>query len=229
MSLICYVISLLADKEQFANLFGGPDKVKENVRDNLCSAITLAHMCQKLGIHYTYIGTGYLFAYDEQHRIGGKGFTEDDVPTFFGNSYSVVKGFTDRLMSQFKGGIKECLNARITLPLNFAIHEERNLLAKILKYKQIIDIPVSITILDECFPALFELMEKRYGGSLNLIVDPSLPEYEVVNALSGKGQQLNSTKGNCALDTKLLERLCPSIPNSFDALRKGFGKLAKTI
>ncbi|KHJ85382.1 hypothetical protein OESDEN_14894, partial [Oesophagostomum dentatum] len=82
-------------------LEGGPDKTFENVRDNMYSATVLAHLCRKLGIHFTYVGTGYIFAYDAAHPIGGPGFTEEDIPTFFGSSYSVVKGFTDRQMSHF--------------------------------------------------------------------------------------------------------------------------------
>lgn len=223
-------------------LEGGPDKTNENVRDNMYSAITLAQMCRKLGIHYTYIGTAYLFAYDNDHPIGGKGFLDDDLPTFFGNSYSVVKGFTDRMMQQFNGGIKESLNARITLPLNFEIKEERNLLAKIINYKQVLDVPVSITILNDCLPALFELMEKRFGGHLNLvnpepisihqilqlykeIVDPNLPDHETVSVTSEKGMQLCATKANCALDTSLLKKLCPGIPSSFESLKKGFNSI----
>ncbi len=56
-----------------------------------------------------------------------------DLPTFFGNSYSVVKGFTDRMINQLD--YAEAINARITLPLNFALGEERNLLAKIITYR----------------------------------------------------------------------------------------------
>jgi 3,5-epimerase/4-reductase len=56
-----------------------------------------------------------------------------DLPTFFGNSYSVVKGFTDRMFNQLS--YTESINARITLPLNFELNEERNLLAKIITYK----------------------------------------------------------------------------------------------
>lgn len=56
-----------------------------------------------------------------------------DLPTFFGNSYSVVKGFTDRMINVCDW--PELINARITLPLNFELHEDRNLLTKILKYK----------------------------------------------------------------------------------------------
>ncbi|KAK6103698.1 NAD dependent epimerase/dehydratase family protein [Brugia pahangi] len=227
-------------------LEGGPNQTFENIRDNLYSTVTLARICQTLGLHFTYVGTGYIFAYDQEHPIGGKGFTDDDLPTFFGNSYSIVKGFTDRMIQQYHGGIKECLNARITLPLNFCLDEERNLLTKILGYKQIFDIPVSITILDDCIPALIDLMERRVGGNLNLvnpqpisfsqilelykeIVCSDFHYYELLDANDDKYRELCTTKGNCALDTSKLEKLCPKIPNSFDSLRKGFMKIRDNL
>ncbi|MFH4978341.1 hypothetical protein AB6A40_005050 [Gnathostoma spinigerum] len=58
-------------------LEGGPDKVYQNVRDNLYSAVALAHICSRLGLHYTYVGTGYLFKYNAEHPIGGKGYSEN--------------------------------------------------------------------------------------------------------------------------------------------------------
>ncbi|EYC37168.1 hypothetical protein Y032_0818g2516 [Ancylostoma ceylanicum] len=116
-------------------LEGGPERVYENVRDNMYSATVLAHLCRKLGIHFTYVGTGYIFAYDANHPIGGQGFTEKDTPTFFGSSYSVVKGFTDRQMSHFNEKGWENINARITLPLTYELDQPRNLLSKIINYK----------------------------------------------------------------------------------------------
>ena len=41
------------------------------------SATLLAHLSRKLGFHYTYIGTAYMFAYDEKHPVGGEGYKED--------------------------------------------------------------------------------------------------------------------------------------------------------
>jgi dTDP-4-dehydrorhamnose reductase len=37
-----------------------PGKIKENVRDNLFGPTVLAIICQKYGIHLTYIGTGLM-------------------------------------------------------------------------------------------------------------------------------------------------------------------------
>ncbi|KAI6218155.1 NAD(P)-bd-dom domain-containing protein [Aphelenchoides fujianensis] len=223
-------------------LEGGAEKTLENVRDNLFCPLQLATVARRLGLHFTYLGTAYLFAYDREHPVGGRAFGERDLPTFFGNSYSVVKGFTDRMANALDW--PESLNARITLPLNFRLDDERNLLTKLLKYNQIFDLPVSITILPDCVPALVQLMERREGGPLNLvnprpislheilqlykqIADPVLPDYSVITADSEKGRQLVATKGNCALDTARLQELCPEIKDSIQSLTEGFQQLKK--
>ena len=80
-----------------------PGKLTENIRDNLYSPLLLAIICKKQNIHLTYIGTGCIFKYDTNHLVNSKtGFTEESKPNFFGSSYSIVKGFTDRLMKEFK-------------------------------------------------------------------------------------------------------------------------------
>uniref|UniRef100_A0A914W4T7 dTDP-D-glucose 4,6-dehydratase n=1 Tax=Plectus sambesii TaxID=2011161 RepID=A0A914W4T7_9BILA len=220
-------------------LEGGADKANENVRDNLYCVIYLAEYCKKLGIHFAYIGTGYIFKYDEEHPVGGAGFKEGDIPNYFGNSYSVVKGFTDRMMTHF--GEFEILNARITLPLNFELNEDRNLLAKIIQYPKIFDIPLSITVLPDCLPILVDLMEKRVGGNLNLMnpgplslhdilqlykqcVDPNLKDYERIGVESEVGQRLKETKAHCTVDTTYVQTLSP-ILSSVDSLKAGFEKI----
>lgn len=81
LSLSKFVTILISVQNSFwKKLLGGPDRTYENIRDNLYSVIALAEMCRQLGLHFTYVGTGYLFAYDEQHQIGGQGFSDDGSP-----------------------------------------------------------------------------------------------------------------------------------------------------
>lgn len=76
-----------------------PGKLVENVQDNLFSPVLLAHICNKLNIHYTYLGTGCVYSYDDNHILNEDysveyGFSDNEKPNFFGSSYSIVKGFT---------------------------------------------------------------------------------------------------------------------------------------
>jgi dTDP-4-dehydrorhamnose reductase len=78
-----------------------PGKLVENLRDNLYAQVTLANVCSSFRIHYTCIGTGCIFEYDEEHPVC-KSFQEHDEPNFFGSSYSIVKGFTDMICTNTK-------------------------------------------------------------------------------------------------------------------------------
>ena len=42
-----------------------PGKLRENIRDNLYSPLVLAILSKKYNIHYTYLGTGCIFKYDD--------------------------------------------------------------------------------------------------------------------------------------------------------------------
>ena len=45
-------------------------KLMDNVRDNLYSPLILALLCKEKKIHLTYLGTGCIFKFDEQHPFG---------------------------------------------------------------------------------------------------------------------------------------------------------------
>ena len=59
-----------------------PGKLQENIRDNLYSPIQLALLAKKHNIHYTYLGTGCIFKYDDEHLFGKEvnGFNEQSEP-----------------------------------------------------------------------------------------------------------------------------------------------------
>jgi dTDP-4-dehydrorhamnose reductase len=139
-----------------------PDKLQENVRDNLYAPLQLALLCERMRIHFTYLGTGCIFEYD--YDKGKTVFDENDKPNFFGSSYSTVKGFTDRLMHMFG---KTTLNARIRMPITKESNP-RDFITKIVNYKKICSIENSMTYLDEMLPVLVNLMKAGHTGTVHL-------------------------------------------------------------
>ena len=143
-----------------------PGKLKENLRDNLFSPISLAIICNKLNIHYTYLGTGCIFTYDEDHPFGKeeRGFVEKSLPNFFGSGYSTAKGFTDRLITMIGNNV---LNLRIRMPITNK-DNPRNFITKITTYNKICSIPNSMTVLPELLPLVVDMMKNKTTGTVNL-------------------------------------------------------------
>lgn len=148
----------------------GDGKLVENIRDNLFAPVMLAILCRVSGIHLTYIGTGCIFnsVNDRGELIvagrDGHGYTENDLPDFFGSSYSIVKGFTDRIMH----GMGECLNLRIRMPITGEVNG-RNFITKITGYKKICSIDNSMTVLDDLLPIVIDMMNDFETGCYNLV------------------------------------------------------------
>ena len=157
-----------------------PGKLMENMTDNLFAPVSLALFCKTNNIHFTYLGTGCIFAYDETHPYGEEtnGFTEKSYPNFFGSSYSIVKGYTDQIMHLFEDNT---LNARIRMPITHEIHP-RNFITKITTYKKVCSIPNSMTVLNELLPILIDLSLKKTTGTINL-TNPGLISHNEILAM----------------------------------------------
>ena len=207
-------------------------KLTENVRDNLYSPLLLAHICKEKKIHYTYLGTGCIFKYDINHPFGQEkdGFTEDELPNFFGSSYSIVKGFTDRIFHLYKD---TALNLRIRMPIT-GEENPRNFITKIVTYDKVCSVPNSMTVLPELLPKVLDMMKKQITGTINLtnpglishneifemykeIVDPS---FKWKNFSQEEQRKiLAADRSNNYLDTFLLEKLYPDIKNIKDSVK----------
>jgi 3,5-epimerase/4-reductase len=135
------------------------DKLTLNMRDNLYAPLSLAIACQSRGIHFCYLGTGCIFSYSDDKTV----FDEDDEPNFFGSGYSVVKGYTDRLMHQFPN----VLQARIRMPLT-PDNSPFNFITKITSYYQICSFENSMTVLPTLLPLLVDMIKNGTCGTINL-------------------------------------------------------------
>lgn len=207
-----------------------PGKLYENVRDNLYSPFLLAELCKRNSIHYTYIGTGCIFKYDNMHGETD-GFTEESKPNFFGSSYSIVKGFTDSMMKMYEDNV---LNLRIRMPITGS-KNSRNFITKITTYEKICSIPNSMTVLPELLPIVLDMMKNKLVGTVNLtnpglishnemldmyrmIVDPNFTYSNFTEEEQRK--ILASDRSNNFLDTTKLEQLYPNVKNIKDSVKE---------
>jgi len=201
-----------------------PGKLIENVRDNLYGPLNLASICEKNNIHYTYIGTGCIF---NSQNIKEQQFTEEDLPNYFGSGYSVVKGFTDRLMKKFK-----VLNLRIRMPIS-SKPNSRNFINKITKYQFICSIPNSMTVLDDFFPIFTDLMLKKKTGTYNC-TNPGIISHDQIlglyrdtidstftwknMTLEEQSKILKSDRSNNYLCTDKISKKYPKLRNIHDSI-----------
>jgi dTDP-4-dehydrorhamnose reductase len=216
-----------------------PGKLVDNVRDNLYAPVSLALLCKELNIHFTYLGTGCIFEYDENHPYGSEetGFLEISPPNFFGSSYSIVKGFTDQLMQQLP-----VLNVRIRMPITHE-YNERNFITKITNYKKVCSIPNSMTVLNELLPMMLELTLRKEVGTINLtnpgvithneilemykeIVDPAFT-WENFTQEEQNTILLSKRSNNC-LDTTVLQQYFPQVKTIKESVREMLFKMRLT-
>lgn len=218
-----------------------PHTLKINIRDNLYGPVVLANLCRKYGIHFTYLGTGCIFNYDDTHTVENEvGYLEKDRPNFFGSNYSIVKGFTDRIMKFYDNDL---LNVRIRMPISNEVHP-RNFITKITKYEKICSIKNSMTVLPTLLPIMIDMSRNNMTGTINLtnpggithneildmykeIVDP---EFTYQNfTLEEQSKILLSERSNNILDTTKLETLYPNVKPIKEAVREVLVKMKKSL
>ena len=193
------------------------DKLPINMTDNLYGPLHIAHIAERNNLHFTYIGTGCIFLYDETHPMDSNiGFTEDDEPNFFGSNYSIVKGYTDRLMKNFRN----TLNLRIRMPITNEKHH-RNFIRKISQFEKVCSVPNSMTVLTELIPLSFTMMANGDTGTFNFTNPGVITHNEILEMyrelvdpdftwknmdVEEQNGVLKAKRSNNLLDTSKLER-----------------------
>jgi dTDP-4-dehydrorhamnose reductase len=211
-------------------------KLFENICDNLYAPFVLSILAEKNNIHFTYIGTGCIFNEEEpESRL----FYETDRPNFFDSSYSIVKGFTDRLM-KFN---KNTLNLRIRMVINSQNHH-RNLIMKLVNYEKICSSSNSISVLPTIYPIIYDMICKKTTGTINLVNPNYITHNEILKMYKEivdekfewknftKEEQnniLKSKRCNNHLDTTKIKSLYPDIPDIKIAVRNCLIEMKKNL
>ena len=213
-----------------------PGKLVENIRDNLYAPIILSILCERYNIHYTYMGTGCIFEYN----ISGKKNSEEDAPNFFGSSYSIVKGYTDRLQHMYS---KNTLNLRIRMPIINYDHE-RNFITKITNYEYVCSVPNSMTVLHDMYPIILDMIKKNITGTFNMCNKGVITHNEILElykthvdndftwknfTIEEQNKILLSKRSNIELSTEKLYDLYPNIPDIKTSIERCMISYAKLL
>lgn len=201
-------------------------KINENIRDNLYGPMVLAILSTKYKLHLTYMGTGCIFnGYPE------KGYSEEDKPDFFNSNYSVVKGYTDRLMHFMNSNV---LNLRIRMPITSDNHP-KNFIKKMMTYEKICSIPNSMSVLPNLLPIMVDMIRRKTTGTMNFTNPGLITHNEILEMVKEiidpnftwknftkeeQAEILLGGRSNDYLDTTKIESLYPDILPIGEAIRK---------
>ena len=204
---------------------------KETVQTNVTGILTLVDVADKNGIHVTNFATGCIYSYDEKHPIGGPGFTEDDPPNFGGSFYSHTKGMVEDLLKNYDN----ILQLRLRMPIDNRLDNPRNFIFKIANYDCVVNVPNSMTVLDELVPYAIDGALRKLTGIYNftnpgaishnevlqLYKDYCSPNYTWKNfSLEEQDKILAAPRSNNELCDKKIKSAWPQILNIKDSLIK---------
>ncbi|KAL5559400.1 hypothetical protein UlMin_035611 [Ulmus minor] len=136
----------------------------ETVRANVVGTLTLAEVCKEQGLLLMNFATGCIFEYDNEHPLGSSiGFKEADKPNFIGSFYSKTKAMVEELLGEYEN----VCTLRVRMPISSDLNNPRNFITKISRYSKVVNIPNSMTVLDELLPISIEMAKRGCRGIWN--------------------------------------------------------------
>ncbi|CAH2036582.1 unnamed protein product [Thlaspi arvense] len=136
----------------------------ETIRVNVAGTLTLADVCRENDLLMMNFATGCIFEYDAAHpERSGIGFKEEDKPNFTGSFYSKTKAMVEELLREFDN----VCTLRVRMPISSDLNNPRNFITKISRYNKVVNIPNSMTILDELLPISIEMAKRNLRGIWN--------------------------------------------------------------
>jgi midasin (ATPase involved in ribosome maturation) len=102
-------------------------------------------------------------SYDAEHPVGGAGFKETDAANFRGSYYSNTKSMVEELIQQYDN----VLQLRLRTPIDDNLLNTRNFIYKIANYEKVVNIPNSMTVLNEPIPLAIQGACRKLTGIYN--------------------------------------------------------------
>jgi len=214
------------------------DHKQEALRSNVLGPLNLADITNERSIHLINIGTGCIYEYDEKHPLGsGIGFKEEEPTNFHGSFYSHSKTMLDDLLLNYPN----VLNLRLRMPISSDLHP-RNFITKITKYNKVVNIPNSMTVLDDLLPLIPEMAERKLVGCYNFVNPGVISHNEILDlykeymnpdftyrnfTVEEQNEILKAKRSNNELDTSKLLKEFPHILSIKESMKTVFKRMAE--
>lgn len=128
----------------------------ETHRGNVIGPLLLAELCAQHGAYLLQLGSGCIFYGPSPHADGA--WREDDHanPTSF---YSRTKYAADLVLSR----LPNVAVARLRMPIDDR-PDDRNLITKLSRYRQVVDVENSVTVIEDLVHVCRELVARKLDG-----------------------------------------------------------------
>ncbi|KAK7366805.1 hypothetical protein VNO80_08802 [Phaseolus coccineus] len=195
----------------------------ETIRTNVVGTLTLADVCRQNNLILINYATGCIFEYDSSHTLGsGHGFKEDDTPNFTGSFYSKTKAMVEDLLANYDN----VCTLRVRMPISSDLSNPRNFITKITRYDKVVDIPNSMSILDELLPISLEMAKRNLTGIWNF-TNPGVVSHNEILEMYKEHVDPSFRWKNFTLEEQAKVIVAPRSNNELDAskLKKEFPHL----
>ncbi|KAL4592929.1 hypothetical protein LXL04_005936 [Taraxacum kok-saghyz] len=204
----------------------------ETMRTNVVGTLNLADVCHQEGVYMLNFATGCIFQYDKDHPQGsGRGFKEEDEPNFTGSFYSKTKAMVEEMLREYDN----VCTLRLRMPISSDLSNMRNFITKITRYNKVVNIPNSMSVLDELLPISIEMAKRKCKGVWNF-TNPGIvshneilelhkryidPQFKWVNFnLEEQAKVIIAPRSNNELDVSKLKKEFPELLSIKDSIIK---------
>ncbi len=211
---------------------------QETIRSNVLGLINLVDLAFVYGIHMTNIATGCIYIYDDRHPLGSNiAFTEDEKPNFTGSFYSKTKVLVEDIIIQYPN----VLQLRIRLPVSRDL-SPNSFIGKIINYKKLVNIPNSVSVLEDLLPLVPIMLKRKLVGIYNFVNPGTISHHQVIElfkkyinpdhvyegfSLEEHDQIMKVPRSHCHLSAQKLLNEFPNIPDINEAIIKLFETIKK--
>lgn len=212
--------------------------VQETFESNTVGPILLANLCASLGIHLIHLASGCIFYGRSTYPDGA---WREDEPANPISVYSKSKYAADLALSCYPN----VAIVRLRMPID-GRPGPRNLITKLVRYKQVIDVANSVTVVDDLVEVARLLVEKRGTGIFHA-TNPGVIKHRHILAMYHEmvdsehrfefipEQHLVSEglvvapRSNCKLHSSRLEDLGIYMPTVLESVERAMKQYAKVV